>query len=84
MAFTVRPTEDEAKIIAEAAKLLDQKSMSKTVIMACSEMLRLVELSKEMERQLIKQRSRADSAERVIRNAQQANKAMDTYKVTVS
>jgi cell division protein FtsL len=84
MILTVRPTEEEASTIEKAAKLLGIKSMSKTVITACSETLRLNDRVKELESQLSKQRNRADSAERAIRNVQQANKALDTYKVTAS
>jgi len=84
MAFTVRPTDEETKVIEAAGKLLDQNAMSKTVIMACAKMLQLHDRVKELESQLSKQRNRADSAERVIRNVQQANRALATYKVTAS
>lgn len=84
MAFTVRPTDEETKVIEAAGKLLGQNAMSKTVIMACEKLLQLNDRVKELESQLSKQRNRADSAERVIRNVQQANKALDTYKVTAS
>lgn len=84
MAFTVRPTDEETKVIEAAGKLLGQNAMSKTVIMASAKMLQLNDRVKELESQLSKQRNRADSAERVIRNVQQANKALGTYKVTAS
>ncbi len=80
MAFTVRPTDEETKVIESAGKLLDQNAMSKTVIMACAKMLQLNDRVKELESQLSKQRNRADSAERVIKGMQQASNAVMNYK----
>lgn len=81
MAFTVRPSEEETQVIEQAAKALSQKSMSKTVITACSEMLRLNEEVALLERQLNQQRTRAESAERVIKGMQQATKTLMACKV---
>ncbi|NGZ18008.1 hypothetical protein G6Z94_11725 [Vibrio aestuarianus] len=76
MAFTVRPSEEETKVIQKAAEKLGVKSMSKAVILACGEMLDLQKQLKAMERKHYQSERRAAKAESAIAAYQKSQSAL--------
>lgn len=79
MAFTVRPSEEETQVIQKATEKLGVKSMSKGVILACGEMLKLQEQVRRLERELYQTNQRAARAESAIADYQQSQRALVNF-----
>lgn len=79
MAFTVRPSEAETEIIQTATNKLGVKSMSKGVIMACGEMLKLQAALEEMEYKFYQSKRRAEKAENAIAAYQKSQSALLSF-----
>jgi len=80
MAITIRPTDDEVKLVEYAKGITGEKTASKALLKLC---LLHQDLSKKHEKLIDSERSyrtRTNKAESTIRNFQQALSSMTKYE----